>query len=157
MRGGVSSELGARYEANATYAERIIEHRRVPSRKQACCDDRADARSGRLGAVSEFAISRRSLACANVLSSSPVQPVGGWALPRHQRGVANTELATAADDLRHSSGDPTSLSHPRPSDCLKDEAPHVDSEHGALGVGTAAPKPIRRWDAQRRECLKRRL
>jgi hypothetical protein len=32
------------------------------------------------------------------LSSSPVRPAGGCALPRHQPGVTNTERATAADE-----------------------------------------------------------
>jgi hypothetical protein len=32
------------------------------------------------------------------LSSSLVTRAGRWALPRHRRGVANTEFATAADD-----------------------------------------------------------
>jgi hypothetical protein len=42
-----------------------------------------------------------TLAClaGTALSSSPVRLAGGWALPRHQRGVSNAELATAADDL----------------------------------------------------------
>jgi hypothetical protein len=43
-------------------------------------------------------MSRRSLACGNGTLVVAIRPAGGWALPRHQRGVANTELATAADE-----------------------------------------------------------
>jgi Transposase, Mutator family len=48
-----------------------------------------------LGAVSEFAMLGRWLACENGTLVSPVRLAGGCALPRHKRGVVNTELATA--------------------------------------------------------------
>jgi hypothetical protein len=53
-------------------------------------DDRERSRSSRC---------RDARLCAGTaLSSSAVQLAGGWALPRHQRRVANTGLATAPDD-----------------------------------------------------------
>jgi hypothetical protein len=57
-----------------------------------------DDRRGRWGRSRSSRCRGARSPAGTALSSSPVRPAGGWALPWHQRSVANTKLPTAADD-----------------------------------------------------------